>query len=224
MELMRGDMGGGAIVAAIIIALAESKSPVNVKGIIPLTENLPSGTATKPGDVVYAMNGKSICIDNTDAEGRLVLCDALCYADTFEPEFIVDIATLTGAIVIALGDCVAGAFCNNDKLWNCFYMAGLESGDRIWRMPLFKHYTKQISDYNGYDLNNMGKNTGGGACKAAAFLQEFVSMDTPWIHIDMAGVMYDSSDQSYICRNGMTGRPTRTVIELICKTAVCGNN
>lgn len=145
MDQMRADMGGAATVAGTIAALAQLKVPVNVKGLIPLCENMPSGTATKPGDVVYAMNGKSICVDNTDAEGRLVLCDAICYAEVFKPKWILDIATLTGAIKVALGDCAAGVFTNNNKLWEHIHAAGSESGDRVWRMPLFKHYSSQMT-------------------------------------------------------------------------------
>lgn len=145
MDEMRGDMGGAACVAATIVALAELKIPINVKGLIPLCENMPGAAATKPGDVVYAMNGKSICVDNTDAEGRLVLADALCYSEKFKPKFILDIATLTGAIKVALGDCVAGAFTNDSDLWANLHAAGSDTGDRMWRMPLFKHYTKQMT-------------------------------------------------------------------------------
>lgn len=145
MDEMRGDMGGAACVVATIAALAELKVPVNVIGLLPLCENMPSGSATKPGDVVYAMNGKSICVDNTDAEGRLVLADALCYSEKFQPKYVLDIATLTGAIKVALGDCVSGVFTNNADLWKNLHAAGSESGDRVWRMPLFKHYTKQVT-------------------------------------------------------------------------------
>lgn len=145
MDAMRADMGGAATVVATVDALSTNKVPVNVKVLTPLTENLPSSTATKPGDVVVAMNGKSVCVDNTDAEGRLVLCDALCYANTFNPKFILDTATLTGAIRVALGDCVAGAFTNNQRLWQLLEASGSETGDRMWRMPLFKHYTKEMT-------------------------------------------------------------------------------
>ena len=106
---------------------------------------MPSDRATKPGDVVFAANGKSICVDNTDAEGRLVLSDALCYAAKFNPKWVLDIATLTGAMKVALGDCVTGAFVNNQRLWNILEQSGSETGDRVWRMPLFKHYTKQMT-------------------------------------------------------------------------------
>ncbi|XP_055547539.1 cytosol aminopeptidase-like isoform X2 [Wyeomyia smithii] len=219
MDQMRADMGGAANVAATIYALAQLKAPVFVKGFIPLCENMPSGTATKPGDVVYAMNGKSICVDNTDAEGRLILADALCYASTFKPKFILDIATLTGAIKVALGDCVAGVFSTSNTLWTQIHQAGSESGDRVWRMPLFKHYSEQMCDHNGYDLNNLGKGKGGGSCTAAAFLREFVPKETPWLHVDIAGVMGDCSDQSYTGAKGMTGRPMRTLVEFIAKAS-----
>uniref|UniRef100_A0A1I8JVR5 Cytosol aminopeptidase n=1 Tax=Anopheles quadriannulatus TaxID=34691 RepID=A0A1I8JVR5_ANOQN len=217
MDQMRADMGGAANVVSTILALAQLKAPVHVKGFVPLCENMPSGTATKPGDVVYAMNGKSICVDNTDAEGRLILADALCYASTFNPKFILDIATLTGAIKVALGDCVSGVFSSNNKLWETIHEAGSQTGDRVWRMPLFKHYSDQMCDHNGYDLNNLGKGKGGGSCTAAAFLREFVPKGTPWLHVDIAGVMGDCSDQSYTGSKGMSGRPMRTLVEFVTK-------
>lgn len=142
---MRGDMSGGAIVAATVNALAENDVNVYVKGFIALTENLPSGSATKPGDVVFARNGKSICVDNTDAEGRLVLADALDYAAELNPKLIVDLATLTGACGVALGDCLTGAFCNNEELWKELQAASIDTGDRVWRMPLLKHFTKMMT-------------------------------------------------------------------------------
>lgn len=151
MDEMRADMSGGAIVVATINALAESGANVNVKAFVPLTENMPGGHATKPGDVFTSRNGKTICVDNTDAEGRLVLCDALDYAADFKPKFIVDVATLTGAMSVALGDCLSGAFCNNDKLWKNLEQASESSGDRVWRMPLLKHFTKQMT--GSFDLS-----------------------------------------------------------------------
>lgn len=145
MDEMRADMGGAACVLATIDALERNKVPVNVKGLIPSCENMPSHRATKPGDVVFAMNGKSICVDNTDAEGRLILCDAICYAGEFNPKFIVDVATLTGAVFIALGDCVSGVYSNDERLWSLLERSGRETGDRVWRMPLFKHYVKKMT-------------------------------------------------------------------------------
>lgn len=145
MDEMRADMSGGAIVVAVMNALAENNVKCNVKVFVPLTENLPGGRATKPGDVVTARNGKTICVDNTDAEGRLVLVDALDYAAEFKPKWILDIATLTGAMAMAVGDCLSGAFVNNDKLWQQLETASATTGDRVWRMPLLKHYSKQVT-------------------------------------------------------------------------------
>jgi len=214
MDEMRADMSGGAIVVATMHALAENNVKANVKAFVPLTENLPGGRATKPGDVVTARNGKTICVDNTDAEGRLVLVDALDYAAEFKPKWILDIATLTGAMSMAVGDCLTGAFCNNDQLWSQLESASVETGDRVWRMPLLKHYSKQMTDFEGYDLNNLSRTKGGGACTAAAFLREFVSKETPWVHLDIAPVMGYTTDQPYV-GDGMAGRPLRTIYELI---------
>lgn len=121
---------------------------------------------------------------------------------------------MTGAIRVALGDCVAGVFTNDDGLWTAVNEAGIETGDRVWRMPLFKHYNKNVTDNEGYDLNNIGKPIGGGSCTAAAFLREFVNKDTKWMHVDIAGVMGGCTDQSYTGK-GMSGRPMRTLFELV---------
>ncbi|KAG8236673.1 hypothetical protein J437_LFUL014401, partial [Ladona fulva] len=145
MDEMRADMGGAACVVATINAVASLKLPINMIGLIPLCENMPSGTANKPGDVVVAMNGKSIIVDNTDAEGRLILADALCYAHHFNPSFILDIATLTGAMRVALGSGATGVFTNSDSLWEKIENAGMLTGDRMWRFPLWKHYSKEMT-------------------------------------------------------------------------------
>lgn len=148
MDEMRADMGGAACVVASMKAAAEMKLKVNIVGLIPLTENLPSGTATKPGDLVVAMNGKTIIVDNTDAEGRLILADALCYAQEFKPRFILDIATLTGAMRIALGSAATGVFSNSSELWENLRTAGTVTGDRVWRFPLWQHFNdKMTSEY-----------------------------------------------------------------------------
>jgi len=217
MDEMRADMGGAANVLSTIACLASLKSKVNVIGLIPLTENLPSGKATKPGDVVFAMNGKSIQINNTDAEGRLVLADALCYADTFKPELVVDIATLTGACIIALGGTCSAVFSTNNNYWKLIRSAGHDSGDRVWKMPLFKAYTKKTTDSILADLVNISKEPGWGAgtAIAAAFLKEFVGPNSPnWMHIDMASVMINQGDYSYMSK-GMSGRPLRTLVQFI---------
>ncbi|XP_054167234.1 cytosol aminopeptidase-like [Oppia nitens] len=210
MDKMRADMGGAANVFGTIYTLASLKASVNIIGLTPLTENMPSGKATKPGDVVFAMNGKSIQIDNTDAEGRLVLADALCYAHNFEPQLILDIATLTGAMKVALGAAMVGVFSTSTKHYNLLQKCGVQTGDRVWRMPILSHFTKQITDSATADLNNIGGAGQGGACVAAAFLKEFVT-NPNWMHLDIAGVMDNKDDVSYLGK-GMSGRPMRTLV------------
>ncbi|TSO98548.1 Cytosol aminopeptidase [Bagarius yarrelli] len=212
MDAMRADMGGAATVCSAIVTAAALKLQVNIIGLAPLCENMPSGKANKPGDVVKAKNGKTIQVDNTDAEGRLILADALCYAHNFNPRAIVNAATLTGAMDVALGSAAAGVFTNSDWLWEQLHKASVVTGDRVWRMPLFQHYTRQIAESALADLNNIGKySRSGGACTAAAFLQEFVTA-SHWAHLDIAGVMSNKDEVPYL-RKGMSGRPTRTLVE-----------
>uniref|UniRef100_A0A667WQM6 Cytosol aminopeptidase n=1 Tax=Myripristis murdjan TaxID=586833 RepID=A0A667WQM6_9TELE len=212
MDAMRADMGGAATVCASIVTAAALKLPINIIGLAPLCENMPSGKANKPGDVVRAKNGKTIQVDNTDAEGRLILADALCYAHSFKPRAIVNAATLTGAMDVALGSAATGVFTNSDWLWEQLQKASVVTGDRVWRMPLFQHYTRQVTDSQLADLNNIGKySRSGGACTAAAFLKEFVTA-THWAHLDIAGVMANKDEIPYL-RKGMSGRPTRTLVE-----------
>ncbi|XP_029003579.1 cytosol aminopeptidase [Betta splendens] len=212
MDAMRADMGGAATVCASIVTAAALKLPLNIIGLAPLCENMPSGKATKPGDVVKAKNGKTIQVDNTDAEGRLILADALCYGHTLNPRAIVNVATLTGAMDVALGSAATGVFTNSDWLWEQLHKASVVTGDRVWRMPLFEHYTKQVTDSQLADLNNIGKySRSGGACTAAAFLRQFVT-SPHWAHLDIAGVMSNKDEVPYL-RKGMSGRPTRTLVE-----------
>ncbi|XP_014661551.1 PREDICTED: cytosol aminopeptidase-like isoform X2 [Priapulus caudatus] len=214
MDKMRADMGGAAVVAGAMNAIAKLKLPINVIGLTPLSENMPGRNASRPGDVVTAMNGKTIQIDNTDAEGRLVLADALCYADTLKPVAIVDMATLTGAMRIALGGAAAGVFTNSTALWGILHKAGTETGDRVWRMPLWDFYSKHVTDCQLADVNNIGNHSpAGGACTAAAFLKEFVLCDQ-WMHMDIAGVMENKDEVPYLGK-GMGGRPTRTIVEFV---------
>lgn len=214
MDRMRGDMGGAACVVGAFSAVASLGIPIKMVGLIPLCENLPSGKATKPGDVVTAMNGTTIQVDNTDAEGRLVLADALCYSATFNPKAVVDLATLTGAMSVALGAGAAGAFCTSDALWNLLHEAGKTSGDRLWRMPLFEFYRKGMIKSTLADINNISKaGPSGGACSAAAFLKEFVKAEH-WAHLDIAGVM-DNKDEVPYLGAGMSGRPVRTLVEFV---------
>jgi leucyl aminopeptidase len=185
MEDMKGDMGGAACVVGLMHALAARKAKLNVVGAIGLVENMPDGNAQRPGDIVTSMSGQTIEIINTDAEGRLVLADVLWYvAKKFKPKFMVDLATLTGAIMVALGTEYAGLFSNNDELAERLTKVGLATGERVWRMPLGPEYDKQI-DSQFADMKNTGSRHGG-SITAAQFLQRFVD-DTPWAHLDIAG-------------------------------------
>ncbi|MFZ2159126.1 MAG: leucyl aminopeptidase [Bradyrhizobium sp.] len=185
MEDMKGDMGGAACVVGLMHALAARKAKLNAVGAIGLVENMPDGNAQRPGDIVTSMSGQTIEIINTDAEGRLVLADVLWYvAKKFKPKFMVDLATLTGAIMVALGTEYAGLFSNNDELAERLTKAGLATGERVWRMPLGPEYDKQI-DSQFADMKNTGTRHGG-SITAAQFLQRFVD-DTPWAHLDVAG-------------------------------------
>jgi leucyl aminopeptidase len=185
MEDMKGDMGGAACVVGLMHALAARKAKVNAVGAIGLVENMPDGNAQRPGDIVTSMSGQTIEIINTDAEGRLVLADVLWHvAKKFKPKFMVDLATLTGAIMVALGTEYAGLFSNNDQLAERLTAVGQATGERVWRMPLGPEYDKQI-DSQFADMKNTGTRNGG-SITAAQFLQRFVD-DTPWAHLDIAG-------------------------------------
>lgn len=207
MKEMKGDMGGAAACASALHAIAQLHMPLNIVCLAYLCENMPSGKAVKPGDVITAMNGKTIEVDNTDAEGRLILADGLCYASDMKPKVLVDVATLTGAIVIALGNTASGVYTSSNRLWNMISQAGINTNDYMWRMPLFKEaYMKQLKSHVA-KLNNIGGKEGGSAT-AATFLSEFVDADKvqSWAHIDIAGVAMVKQHQ--------TGRPTRALIEL----------
>ncbi|KAG1180649.1 hypothetical protein G6F70_002468 [Rhizopus microsporus] len=219
MALMKGDMGGAATVAGALYGIAKLKLPVNVIAVTPLCENMPSGQATKPGDVIKAMNGKSIEILDTDAEGRLILADALHYISSKYPlASLIDLATLTGAMDVALGNVFAGVFTNSDTLWTRLEAAGKTANDPFWRMPLHDEYLKEMQESLVADLNNLGKGRSGGACSAAAFLKEFVANNVDWAHIDIAGVMDSQATDGYHIK-GMSGRPTRSLIEYIRKNS-----
>ncbi|KAF7329583.1 Leucine aminopeptidase [Mycena kentingensis (nom. inval.)] len=216
MKLMRGDMGGAACVVAAIRAIAQLKLPLNVVALTPLAENMPSGSATKPGDMsvtvaIYAMNGKSIEVDNTDAEGRLVLADAIYYGSTeFNAHTLIDVATLTGAMDIALGEVYTGVFSTSNELWADLHAAGEAEHDRFWRMPLDEEYGPQIYKSNADLCNTGGKPAG--SCTAALFLKHFVhGLDEgriQWAHIDTAGTMEATREKPYL-GTGMTGSSVR---------------
>ena len=199
MDEMKWDMGGAASVLGTMKAVAELKLPLNVVGIIPTCENMPDGQATRPGDIVTSMKGLTVEILNTDAEGRLILCDALTYTERFQPEAVVDIATLTGACVIALGHHASGLFANNDDLAQELLAAGETAQDRAWHMPLWDEYHDSLKS-NFADLPNIGGRAGG-SITAACFLSRFTE-SYPWAHLDVAGTAWRSG-----AAKGSTGRP-----------------
>ncbi len=211
LEEMKGDMAGGAAVMAAMAAIARLKPKVNVMALIPATENLPDGRALKPGDVLTAMNGKTIEIISTDAEGRLILADALSYAKKQGAKKMVDAATLTGACRIALGDICTGAFGNNQELIDRVLAAGEEAGELIWQMPMYDEYKEQNKS-DIADIKNVGGRLGG-AITAAKFLAEFVD-DTPWVHLDIAGTSLSDKERGYQIK-GATGVPVRTLVNLV---------
>ena len=193
---MKGDMGGAAAVTGAMHAIAARKAKANVVGLIGLVENMPDGRATRPGDIVTSMSGQTIEVLNTDAEGRLVLADALTYVQQqFAPRGIVDLATLTGAILVALGQEHAGLFSNDDALSDALSKAGEATGERVWRMPLDKAYDKLIDTKNA-DMKNIGGRFAG-SITAAQFLARFVEDDTPWAHLDIAGMAMNSPANEY---------------------------
>jgi leucyl aminopeptidase len=211
METMKCDMGGAASILATMQAIARLKLKVNVIAAIPCSENLPSGTAQRPGDVIRHRGGTTSEVLNTDAEGRLVLADALAYLTEKKPQCIVDTATLTGACVVALGTDIAGAFGNDDVLAQELVAAGTRVGEPIWQMPLWKDY-RQLIDSKVADIKNTGKRYGG-AITAAWFLAEFVG-DTPWVHLDIAGPAFQEGAHD-LGPAGATGVPVRALVRWI---------
>jgi leucyl aminopeptidase len=212
MEDMKGDMGGAAAVIGLMHTLAARKAKVNVVGILGLVENMPDGNAQRPGDIVTSMSGQTIEVINTDAEGRLVLCDALWYCnDRFKPAFMINLATLTGAILVALANLHAGLFSNDDDLAEQLLKAGLTTNERLWRMPLGKDYDKMI-DSRFADMKNTGGRHGG-SITAAQFLKRFVG-DTPWAHLDIAGTAMDSPKDE-ISQSWASGFGVRLLDQLV---------
>jgi leucyl aminopeptidase len=190
MDEMKGDMGGAAAVSGAIKALAERKAKTNVVGVVALVENMPGANAQRPGDIVHTMSGQTIEVLNTDAEGRLILADAIWYAqDKYNPVAVIDLATLTGAIIVALGNELAGLYSNDDDLANAILAAGEAEGEPLWRMPLGAGYDKQIDSPNA-DMKNITGRPAGGSVVAAQFLKRFVKDGVPWAHLDIAGTAW----------------------------------
>lgn len=215
MEEMKWDMGGAGTVIGLMKTLAGRKANVNVVGVAGLVENMPDGNAQRPGDVVTSMSGQTIEVLNTDAEGRLVLADALWYTqDRFKPKFVIDLATLTGAIIVALGTSRAGLFSNNDKLSDQLAAVGKKTGEEVWRLPLADVYDKQINSQIA-DMQNIGADREAGSITAAQFLQRFIKdKETPWAHLDIAGVAWSKKDLDTVPKGG-TGYGVRLLNELV---------
>ena len=214
MEDMTYDMAGSAAVVGLMKTLALRKSKVNAVGVVGLVENMISGVAQRPGDIVKSFSGKTIEVLNTDAEGRLVLADALTYTEKkFKPKFIIDLATLTGAIIVSLGSEYAGLFSNNDKLSKQIINAGIKVQEKLWRMPLHKNYDKLINSKNA-DMQNINYVGGAGSTTAAQFLQRFILNDTPWAHLDIAGMAFSKYGGS-LNSGGATGFGVRLLNKLI---------
>ena len=214
MEDMTYDMAGSAVVVGLMKTLALRKAKVNAVGVVGLVENMPGGNAQRPGDIVKSYSGKTIEILNTDAEGRLVLADALTYTERkFKPKFIVDLATLTGAIIVSLGSEYAGLFSNDDKLSKQLYDAGVKVEEKVWRMPLHKNYDKLINSKNA-DMQNINYQGGAGSTTAAQFLQRFILNKTPWAHLDIAGMAF-SKYNGALNSWGATGFGVRLLNKLI---------
>lgn len=214
MEEMKYDMCGGANVIGTILAIAKLKLKINVTALIPSSENLTGGSATKPGDVHTARNGKTFEVNNTDAEGRLILADALSYATELEPAAIVDAATLTGAIIVALGNIHTGYYTRNAALKSKVEKAAQLSGELVWNMPLVDHHVKDMKGTFA-DLSNMSSSKGAGSATAAAFLEQFVGEGIPWAHFDIAGTGWAAGNRvNYSPKKGASGAIIRTFVEL----------
>ena len=211
LDMMKYDMCGAAAVFGAVKTVARLKLHINMVAIVPAVENMPGGNATRPGDVVISMSGQSIEILNTDAEGRLILCDALTYAERFHPAFVIDVATLTGACVIALGAQTSGLFANDDYLAAELLESGTDAGDRAWRMPLWEEYQEQLKS-NFADMSNLGGRPAG-SVTAACFLARFAGA-YPWAHLDIAGTASVGGDAK-----GATGRPVPLLSEFLIRRA-----
>ena len=216
MEEMKYDMAGSAVVVGLLKTLAIRKAKVNVVGVVGLVENMPGGNAQRPGDIVKSFSGKTIEILNTDAEGRLVLADALSYTENnFKPKFMIDLATLTGAIIVGLGEEYAGLFSNNDELSDKVFKSGMEVNEKVWRFPLHKNYDK-LMDSTVADVQNINYSGGAGSITAAQFLQRFILKNTPWVHLDIAGMAF-SKKAANLNPRGATGFGVRLLNNLIKK-------
>jgi leucyl aminopeptidase len=210
MEKMKYDMAGGAAVIGAMQAIAKLKPPIAVTGLVPAVENMPGSRAQRPGDIVTSLSGKTIEVLNTDAEGRLILADAITYAQRLGCTHLIDAATLTGAIVVALGHTSSGVFANDDALLEKWMTAAKQAGEKMWHMPLDDDYRDLLKTVYA-DIQNIGGRWGG-ACSAAMFLKEFAG-DTPWVHVDVAGTAWLDDAKPYMAK-GPTGIPLGAMVNL----------
>ncbi|XP_014253908.1 cytosol aminopeptidase-like [Cimex lectularius] len=224
MDQYRADMAGGAVIVGVLKALALLGTPLNVTGLVPLCENMPGGMAAKPGDTIVGRLGKTIKIENTDKEGQVVLSDVLHFSGTHKPCLVITIGTLSGATRHALGSSASAVFSTSDVVWREMARAGAESGDRVWRLPLWKHYYRKITRSPDVDLSNVGHGIGGDPCVAASFLLE-CAPPVDFLHIDNTGTGMEAGSISppYLRQGFMTGRPTRTIIQFLQQIA-CPND
>jgi len=216
MEDMKWDMAGSAVTVSIIKYLSEIKTNFSYAGIVGLVENMPSGSAYKPGDIIKSYKGINVEVLNTDAEGRLVLADIITYGcEKYKPKIVIDFATLTGAIMVALGQHYAGLFCNDDKLAGTLYQSGLDTNEKVWRMPLHDDFDKELNS-PFVDLKNIGAGRYGGSVTAAQFLQRFVPKDTKWAHLDIAGTTWKNAGD-IMNNKGSTGFGLTLIADFITK-------
>ena len=215
MEQMKADMTGGAEVLAAVRAVSRLKLSMNVIGLLPVTENMPGGRATKPGDILTMLSGKTVEVQNTDAEGRLILADGLAYAARLKPACVIDVATLTGACAVALGQFAIGMLGNDEALKAAVQKAGLDSGERVWEMPLWDEYFEQLKS-DVADMRNIG-GRGGGMITAALFLSKFIG-DHPWVHLDIASTDWSPSERPCVPK-GPSGAGTRLLIQYLINRA-----
>ncbi|XP_018328376.1 cytosol aminopeptidase-like [Agrilus planipennis] len=216
----RGDMAGAAIIVAVMKAVAALSIPLNITGLIPLCENMPSGMAMKPGDVVCGLNGKTIMIEDADHEGRMLLADTFVYGQgTFKPRMVIDFATLMPGTEGAIGSSASSVFTNSENLWAQVRKASVITGDRVWRFPIWEYFGKKLRKFPSHDVDNRGEGAVN-ACNATAFLREFLQC-VDWMHVDItnSGMVMKNKNISYLTKRRMTGRPTRTIIQLLYQLA-----
>ncbi|XP_014281594.1 cytosol aminopeptidase [Halyomorpha halys] len=215
MNEFRADMAGAAVIVGLLKTLAALAIPININALVPLMENMPGGASTKPGDVLVGMNNKTIRVEQTDHEGRVIMADTLSHANAFNPCLTINLATMTEGIRTALGSSATGTFTESDTVWREMAKAGADTGDRVWRMPLWNFFRKRVKGHTGVDVHNVGAGRGATPCLGAAFLSEFAP-PVDFVHMDLMGTGMESGGTPIYLRKGlMTGRPTRTLFQFL---------